>query len=75
MIVQSSPFVHPDRGETIFEDFVRRAAVEGVIVNVQSGAEKLVDTYARYGLTSNGTPTNSTSSSFPPPIIAPPAAA
>jgi hypothetical protein len=56
MIVQSSPFVHPDQSDPIFEDFVRRAAIEGVIVNVQSGAEKLVDTYARYGLTSNGRP-------------------
>ena len=58
MIVQSSPFVHPDRSDPIFEDFVRRAAIEGVIVNVQSGAEKLVDAYARYGLTSGCTATS-----------------
>lgn len=55
-MIQSSPFVHPENGRTILEDFVRRAAIEGVIVNIasESSADEIRPLYTKFGLTTGG---------------------
>lgn len=54
ILVQSSPFVHPDNSDPGFEDMIRRATIEGMLVNIVDGVSDIYKTYGRFGVFNGG---------------------